>query len=573
MPQLKDYSTPLNLSDYPDDFSPCHRRVLSARNIQTHQLKKSLSQLHNVNELFGAKEAAERMALSIEKKEKIVIVGDYDADGATAMSVLLSVLQFLKANVASIVPNRVKMGYGLSESAVALALEKKAQLVITVDNGVSAVDSVAELKKHDVDVIITDHHLAPKIMPSADVIVNPNQPRCAFPSKALAGVGVAFYVVLALRQYYRGQGDTRLDNFPLASLLPLVAIGTVADVVPMDFNNRVLVENGLKRIRAGQAGEGIMALIAIAELDEKTLSASDIAFQIAPRLNAAGRIADMQLGVDCLMASNERLAMDYAIELDRLNKERKAIENEMRLQADALLAEQAENFSQPVICLCDSAWNEGLIGIVAARLKDKYAKTAFVFTAAQSDGETRLLKASARASKGVNVIDALNQVNANNPCLINNYGGHAKAAGLVLKEGDLSTFITAINAAVEQQLAKSDIDEAIYTDGQLLPYELNIANADFLKTLEPWGAGLPAPIFRNSFYIDSIREVGKNHAQLMMIESQSGQVLKGIAFDKYAYYHSLSKQQCVAVYQLDINEWRGQRSLSLMVTHLEKEDF
>lgn len=562
---FRPYATPLDLNDYPKDFAPCHRRVLSARHIPADQLQKSLSQLYPVTQLRDAIPAANRLADAIEHNEKIVIVGDYDADGATAMAVIVSVLKHLQANIDTVVPNRVRMGYGLSEKAVDEALRKNANLLITVDNGISAVDSVARLKNHHVDVIITDHHLPPDVLPAADKIINPNREDCDFPDTALAGVGVAFYLMLALRQVYRERKHTIMDAFVLTDLLPLVAIGTIADVVPLSFNNRILVEQGLKRIRAKRCPVGILALIEAAGLTVEHINAVDIAFQIAPRLNAAGRIADMQLGVDCLLTTNERLAFDYALALDRLNRERKALENEMKIEADRLLRKQKLTTERVSICLFDSDWNEGLIGILAARLKDKYDKTAFIFTRADNG----LLKASARAGTAVNVIDALNHVNRQQPQLLENYGGHAKAAGLTMFPEHLPHFTQAIETAIAKQLADTVIDTAIYTDGELLPYELNVANADFLRTLEPWGNGLPEPLFENTFYIDRIREVGKNHAQLAMIESHSGQILKGIAFNQYHDCSSLTQTQCRVAYRLEVNEWRGHRSLSLIVTHIE----
>ncbi|MGY0399555.1 MAG: single-stranded-DNA-specific exonuclease RecJ [Ostreibacterium sp.] len=567
--QLRNNPTPLNLDSYPNDFSPCHRRVLSARQIAPEQLKKSLNYLLDVEQLCDVSIAAERLYQAIQHQEKIVIVGDYDADGATAMSVLLSVLHYLSANVDTVVPNRETMGYGLSDAAVAKVLAKKARLVITVDTGISAIKSVATLKQHGMAVIITDHHLPPENLPSADAIVNPNRKDCHFPDKALAGVGVAFYLVLALRQGFRRHKDKRLADYPIVDLLPLVAIGTVADCVPLSFNNRILVEQGLKRLRIGKGSAGIRSLLNVAELVAEHLTSTDIAFQIAPRLNAAGRIADMQLGVDCLMTNNERLAFDYAMELDRLNKERKSIENEMRLEADCIIAEQIASEivlkNDYSLCLFEAHWHEGVIGILASRLKEKYGKTVFVFSQSSMG-----LKASARSSDGVNVIDALNAVNSYNPNLIENYGGHAKAAGLMLREINLSEFSRKIEIEIAQQLSGKMIDESIFTDGELLPYELSIDNAEFIKKLEPWGMQVPEPLFNNVFYIDSMKEVGKNHAQIVLIEKNSGLQFKGIAFDKFANYHIFIHEHCRVAYHLSVNRWRGKRSLALQVSYIEK---
>ncbi len=566
---FKPFSTHFDLSDYPSDFSPCHRRVLSARQIPPEQLQKTLTKLHPVSQLSGAVKAAERIYQAIKNHEKIVIVGDYDADGATAMAVVVSVLRHLKANVDTVVPNRKTMGYGLSEKAVQQVISKQAQLVITVDNGISATDSVKQLTDKGIDVIITDHHLPPALLPPATVIVNPNCEDCHFPSKALAGVGVAFYVMLALRQVYRQRSDTALDNFVMTDLLPFVAIGTIADVVPLDFNNRILIEQGLQRIRAGRCSTGILALIDIAGLSVAELNSVEIAFQIAPRLNAAGRIADMQLGVDCLLAGHSHLANDYAMELDRLNRERKTIENEMRVQADTLLKEDVPNMEtqDSAICLYDENWNEGLIGIVASRLKDKHHKTAFIFTQAE---DTTLIKASARAADGVNLINALDTLNRQHPDLLNNYGGHKKAAGLSINTDNFQTFSQAIQPIIAEQLQHFQQDKNIYTDGELLPQELTIDNATFLKTLETWGNGIPEPLFENTFYINAIKEVGKNHAQMQLIESVSGLSFKGIAFNQYQHYDKLAKQQCRIAYRLATNEWQGQHYLNLIINHIKR---
>jgi len=557
---------PLPLSDYPDDFSACHRRLLSARRISACDLHKSLRKIHDVDLLSDAKHAAQLIYDSIKQHRKIVIVGDYDADGATAMAILLSVLRRLGAYVDTLIPNRVTMGYGLSQAATAAALKKHPELVITVDNGITATASVETLKKAGMQVIITDHHLPGHNLPVADHIVNPNKPNCAFPSKNLAGVGVAFYVVLALRQIYREAQNPQIDNIAIADLLPLVAIGTIADVVSLDMNNRILVEQGLKRIRAGTAPKGILALLDIAQINPKRLSTSDIAFQIAPRLNAAGRIADMQLGVDCLTAHNERLAMDYALELDRLNRERKVIENEARCKAEKIATTLCQhNTASHSLCLFDAKWHEGIIGILASRLKDKYQKSVFIFTQSHQG-----LKASGRAVKQVSLIAALNQVNANCPELIDNFGGHAKAAGLTLAPEHFECFAKHIETAIAQQLDGVDTSSAILTDGALLTHELSLENAEFIRLLEPWGMDLPEPAFCNEFYINRIREAGKNHAQLELIEQTSGQTFKGIAFDKFSHYHQLEQQRCRIVFQLSVNEWQHKRSLSLVVSHIEK---
>lgn len=562
---LKPYPIRQSLDDYPDGFSLSHRRILSARHILPNEIDKRLNKLIHVDLLKDAKLAANHLYQAIKDKKKIVIVGDYDADGATATAVIVSVLNHLQASVDTVVPNRHQMGYGLSATAAQAALDKQAELIITVDNGITAVDTVEQLRATGVEVIITDHHLPTAALPKANFIINPNQPDCPFPSKHLAGVGVAFYFMLALRQVYREQQQPDFEHFSLTDLLPYVAIGTIADVVVLDYNNRILVEQGLRRMRAQKMPLGVQALIDIAQLNSKTINTTEIAFHLAPRLNAAGRIADMQLGIDCLLARSERLATDYAVELDKLNRERKAIENEMRIQADDVIQSYKDLDNQAVICLYQAQWNEGVIGILASRLKEQYKKTAFVFTRADNQ-----LKASARAGNGVNLIDALNKLNRIAPQLLSNYGGHAKAAGLTISPQDLPYFEKKINTIVAEQLASQTIDSAIYTDGELHPNELTLSHAHFIKTLETWGTSIPEPLFENSFLVNEIKEVGKNHAQMQLIEIKSGYTFKGIAFHQFELYSGFKKQHCRVAYQLNINEWQGRQSLNLVVSHVEK---
>ncbi|MPV85595.1 single-stranded-DNA-specific exonuclease RecJ [Ostreibacterium oceani] len=562
--KLQDNPCYIELDNYPIDFSPCHRRVLSGRQIDTATLKKPLTDLYSVSQLSQAKSAAIRLYDAIQAGQQIVLVGDYDADGATSTALVLSVLQPLGAKVVSFIPNRFEMGYGLSQAVVDAVLPLTPDIVMTVDNGITANAAVDSLKQHGVAVIITDHHLPTHCLPDADVIVNPNQPSCDFPSKCLAGVGVAFYVMLALRQIYRERGDARIDAVDYSALLALVAIGTIADVVELDYNNRILVEHGLKQLRHNRASIGINALLEVSGCDKKTLSVEEIAFQIAPRLNAAGRVADMQLGVDCLLAKTPMLAKDYALELDRLNRERKAIENEMKAQAQVWI-EQIPTANQPVICLCDETWHEGVIGILAGRLKSRYQKTVFVFT--QNNG---LLKGSARAAEGVNLVQALNAMASDYPEMIRHYGGHAKAAGLSLLPAHFVQFSTLINPIIDAQLTANPPKQVVLTDGELLPYEMNVDNAIFLKTLEVWGNGMPMPRFRNTFFIDAIRGVGDNHAQLSLIEQQSGRHFKGIAFDKFKDYYKFRQNTHQIAYQLNVNHWQGKHQLSLQVIHIEE---
>lgn len=564
--QFKEAPQYIDLDDYPADFSPAHKRVLSARKITPEEIRKPLSALLTVNELKGAMKAAELIYQHIQKHNKILVVGDYDADGATATALVYRVLRFVEAEIDFIVPNRFSMGYGLSLAVVDEAIAKSPSLIITVDNGITACDSVARLRQHGIDVIITDHHLPSARLPRANVIVNPNANDCQFPSKALSGVGVAFYLMLALRQIYQQQQDTALSEFNMASLLDLVALGTISDMVPMDYNNRVMVEQGLQRIRKQQCSLGILVLIEVAGIHLDNLNTTDIAYQITPRLNAAGRVSDMGLGIDCLLTQEAHLAMDYALALDELNNERKSIENEMRSEAKIII-ENLQTEQANAYCLFDKTWHEGVIGILASRIKEEYKVPVLVF----SEGED-YLKGSARSISGVDIVEVLSALKKQLPDVIVNHGGHAMAAGISIVKDKFNEFQQHFLAEINAQMHNQVVDDIVITDGALLPYEFNIKNAEFLKTLETWGAGLSEPLFCNEFYIETIRMVGINHTKFSLIEKTSNLQLEAIAFNQHETYQHLRPGHYTMSYRLTVNEWQGMKKISLLVSHINGSD-
>lgn len=564
--QFRESQQHINLDDYPQDFSPAHKRVLSARKIAPNEIRKPLTALLTVAEMKGALLAAELIYRHIEKQNKILIAGDYDADGATATALIIRVLRHLGATIDFIVPNRFSMGYGLSAAVVEAVIDKSPQLVVTVDNGITACDSVQRLREQGIDVIISDHHLPLDTLPNANVIVNPNANGCQFPSKAIAGVGVAFYLMLALRQVLQAKADKRLDDFNMASLLDLVALGTISDMVPMDYNNRVMVEQGLRRIRKRQCSLGILALAEVAGVSLATLNTMDVAYQITPRLNAAGRVSDMALGVDCLLTQEANLAMDYALELNDLNNERKAIENEMKSSAKAII-QRIDNQSASGYCLFDKDWHEGVIGILASRIKEEYKAPAIVFT----EGDD-YLKGSARSIKGIDIVDVLSEAKKQLPDDIISYGGHAMAAGVNISKSAFANFRSTILSIFATHLEKRVADDTVYTDGALLPYEFNVKNAEFLKTLETWGVGLSEPLFCNEFYLEHSRMVGINHTKFALIEKISNLQLEAIAFNRHDVYQYLKPGHYTISYRLTVNEWQGVKKMSLLVSHINGSD-
>ncbi|MFZ6861107.1 single-stranded-DNA-specific exonuclease RecJ [Undibacterium sp. Ji67W] len=499
------------------------------------------------------------LADAIEKRKKLVIVADYDCDGATACAVGIRGLRMMGASVDYIVPNRFEYGYGLTPEIVALTVkEKSPDVIITVDNGIASVDGVAAAKAMGIPVVVTDHHLPGDRLPDAAVIVNPNQPDCSFSSKNLAGVGVIFYVLLALRAEMRRKGIFDQHSQPkLDSLLDLVALGTVADVVRLDGNNRILVAQGLKRMRLGRMSPGLAALFRVSGRDPRTASPFDLGFALGPRLNAAGRLADMSLGIECLTTDDESLAWEIAQELNGINADRKDIEREM--QDVALLhLDSFEPSASHTITVYDDNWHQGVIGIVASRLKDKFYRPTITF----APGDNGLIKGSGRSIPGFHLRDALDLVSKQAPHLIQKFGGHAMAAGLTLRHDDLPTFQQAFEAVGQQWLTQQQLERIIETDGQL---EQAYFTTDFIQLLatQVWGQGFPPPVFCDEFKLISQRILKERHLKLVL-EKQ------GVRYDAIWFGHTDALPERVNVaFRLDANEYNGVTKVQLLVEHID----
>lgn len=531
-----------------------------------------LSQLAPPSALKGAQAAAEMLADAIEFHASVVIVGDFDADGATSCALAVSLLkQMGLEEVTYLVPNRFEFGYGLTPEIVGIAAQYQPDVLVTVDNGIASIDGVMAAQMLGMSVIITDHHLPGDSLPEADIIVNPNQPGCPFPSKALAGVGVMFYVLTALRAELRQRGwfeSMGIDIPNLADALDLVALGTVADVVPLDKNNRTLVAAGLARMRSGRARPGIEALFEVAGRDISQVSSTDLGFVAGPRLNAAGRLDDMSLGIECLLAESSASARTLATQLNDFNKERKEIERTMQTDAMALLEKGDlsvgnEDFA---LSLFREDWHQGVVGILASRIRERFHRPTFVF-AQSGDGE---LKGSGRSISGVHLRDALERVATSTPGLITKFGGHAMAAGLSLSQDDLPTFREAFNRVVAQALKGSLPNQVTVTDGQLLQSDLTLALAETLESGGPWGQAFEAPSFEGVFTISDMRVVGEKHLKFRLI-TEAG-LIDAIAFnvDVETWTRDTPKTlRCV--YLPCVNEYRGERRLQLQIEALWPE--
>ncbi len=548
------------------ELDPVLARVYAARGIEDPaQLGRHLQELLPDSQMKGIPAAVERLLTAFEQRQKILIVGDFDCDGATSTTVALLGLRMLGvAEVDYLVPNRFEYGYGLSPEIVDVAAKSRPDLLITVDNGISSIEGVTRARELGIDVIVTDHHLAGNELPKACAIVNPNQPGCDFIAKSTCGVGVIFYVLIALRRALdeRGWFNGRAPN--LASLLDLVALGTVADVVPLERNNRALVWQGLRRIRAGQARPGLLALIEVSGRRQDRLVASDLGFAIAPRLNAAGRLEDMSIGIECLLEEDYDRALTMARELDELNKERRGIEQEMQQQALELLGQLSLNDRElPFgLCLYDEYWHQGVIGILASRIKERVHRPVIAF-APGDDGE---IKGSARSINGFHIRDGLDAVAAKHPGLLKKFGGHAMAAGLTIAADDLAAFSDAFDAEVRRQLDADDLTQRILTDGELPEAAFSMELAEALRNAGPWGHQFPEPLFEGRFHLLQQRIVGQRHLKLVVMPEGGTLALDAIAFNvDTLVWPDESVQKVRLVYRLDVNEFRGQRSLQLMV--------
>jgi single-stranded-DNA-specific exonuclease len=532
-------------------------KIFAARGItDSKQLDTTFAGLLPFDSLQNAQEMARLLADAIASKKKLMVIADYDADGATACAVAVRGLRAFGAHVDFIVPNRFEYGYGLTPEIVQLAAQSAPDILITVDNGIASVDGVAEANRLGMQVMITDHHLPGDTLPDAACIVNPNQPGCAFPSKNLAGVGVMFYVLLALRAELRIRGQmTEVRGRKLVELLDLVALGTVADVVKLDQNNRILVQQGLQRIRAGRACAGINALLQVAKKDPARVSSQDLGFTVGPRLNAAGRLDDMGLGINCLLTNDAATAMQIATKLDALNRERRSIETDMQYSALAALEQidPKDNFS---LTLFDETWHQGVIGILASHLKDKFHRPTIAF-ARSNNGE---IKGSGRSIARLHLRDALDLVSKRHPALIKKFGGHAAAAGLSIAEADFDDFVAAFEKVSSELLDASDLAQRIETDGALDIAEMNLEVANLLDE-QVWGQGFPAPQFSDKFVVQNQRVVGERHLKLRL--GAQGKLIEAILFR----HNEPLPEQIHAVYSLSVNEYNGTQSLQLIVRH------
>jgi len=546
--------------------------IYTARGItDASELEYSLSQLLPYNTLMGIDKTVTMLVAALQSQQRILIVADFDADGATSCAMMIRALTMMGAqHVDYLVPNRFSYGYGLTPEIVALALERNPDLIVTVDNGISSVDGVAAAKQAGVRVIVTDHHLPGKILPDADAIVNPNQVGDTFPAKSTAGVGVAFYVMLALRAELRQQQwfeNNSLADPNLGNLLDIVALGTVADVVPLEHNNRILVAQGLARVRQGKCCKGIEALLRVAGRNQAQCVASDFGFTVGPRLNAAGRLEDMSLGIECLLTDDPAYALKLASELDSLNKQRREIETDMRQQAFAALDKLELSDDQPVgVCLYDESWHQGVIGILASRVKEQLYRPVIAFAPGEEKGT---VKGSARSIPGLHIRDALDAVAATHPGLISKFGGHAMAAGLSLPQENLAQFSQAFDEQVRKLVSDEDLQGVIASDGELAFKELNLDFAETLRQAGPWGQGFPEPTFDGEFDIVSKKVLGEKHLKLMLRLPDSTGCIDAIAFNVTDEDWAAGTSQVRLAYRLDVNEFNGRKSAQLMVEQIE----
>ncbi len=538
---------------------PLLARLYAARGITDKtELDYELKSLLPPASLTHTDAAAQLLADALEAEAKLLIIGDYDCDGATATAVGMRALKMLGADIDFLLPDRFKLGYGLSPEIVDLAAEQAPDLIITVDNGIASIEGVARAREHGIATLITDHHLPGPTLPEADCIVNPNQPGCNFPSKHIAGVGVMFYVMLALRAELRQRGwfaDRPEPNF--AVLLDLVALGTVADVVRLDRNNRILVSQGLKRMRAGQLQPGLAALFKAAGRDFRRATATDLGFILGPRLNAAGRLADMRLGVECLLTDDDARALQIAQQLDTLNRERREIESDMQEQALVLLESLDADTTSPGIALFDPSWHEGVVGILASRIKDKLHRPVFAF----APGEGGLVKGSGRSIPGLHLRDALDLVAKRAPDLLVRFGGHAMAAGATLREDDFERFRTLFAEVAAELLDPADLTRTLETDGALEGgyYSLEIAR---LLQNEVWGQGFPPPLFLDEFTVEQQRVLKEKHLKLRLRKGNAR--IDAIQFN----FDRAPAGATRLAFRLAINEYMGVESPQLMVEQL-----
>lgn len=559
------------VEDLPDlgaQLHPLLRRLYAARSVRSAQeLELTLDKMIPVRQLGGVEAAAELLLHHHERRSRIVVVGDFDADGATSTALVVRHLTRLGfADVDFLVPNRFQYGYGLTPEIVRLAAARQPALIVTVDNGISSHAGVAEANALGIETLVTDHHLPPATLPDAAAIVNPNAPGDDFPSKALAGVGVAFYLMAALTRLMEARG-LLAQPCPVTDLLDLVALGTVADLVPLDRNNRVLVQQGLRRIRAGRCRPGIRALLEASNRTPAGIVAADLGFQVGPRLNAAGRLDDMSIGIRCLLTDDLDEARLLAGRLTRLNHDRRELESQMQQDAMMALAEMNDAESLPLgVCLYDDSWHQGVVGLVASRVKDRVHRP--VVALARGDGAS--LKGSARSVEGVHIRDVLDAVASRHPGLIEKFGGHAMAAGLTLPAARLDEFRSAFDAEVHRWMTPEDATGTLFSDGELRAAELTIEVAHLLRESGPWGQAFPEPLFDGCFEVHSSRVLGERHLK-MAVRCQQGPLCDAIAFRHFDHDDApevTAPSRVELAYRLDINRYNGTENVQLIVEHL-----
>jgi len=567
------------------ELHPLLQQLYANRGIQQlRDVQYSIKQLPDYKTLKDIKAAASIIGQHVIDNKKIVIIGDFDADGATSSALVVRALRMFGASqVSYLVPNRFEYGYGLSPEIVALAAQQSPDLIITVDNGIASIDGVLEANRRNIRVVITDHHLPADITPEADAIVNPNQHGCEFPYKATAGVGVAFYVMLAVRAYLRDKGLFEKKKFNhkvpnMAALLDLVALGTVADVVPLDENNRLLVELGLQRIRQHRGCVGINALLSIAGKNISQCHSQDFGFVIGPRLNAAGRLEDMSIGIECLLTDDNDYAMALAQQLDDINHQRKQIEGDMLTQALKVL--ENECFADDAVAkytglsLYHPDWHQGVVGLLASRVKEKYFRPVFAFAKASNSvsAEDNLieLKGSGRSIPGLHLRDVLDLMSKKHPDLILKFGGHAMAAGLSIHANKFELFQQVFDEVVKESLDERALKQIKETDGAIPESVMSMETSELIKFSSPWGQAFPAPLFDDVFIIENWRIVGQKHLKLVIKQVDSLKTYDAIAFNMTeTVLPTGGHAEIRVVYRLDVNEFRGNRNLQLIVDYIE----
>lgn len=557
------------VTGFAEHLHPLLRRLYSARSVRSAQeLELTLDQLIPVGQLAGIDAAVELLCKHFALGSRIIVVGDFDADGATSTALVVRHLTRLGfAHVGFLVPNRFEYGYGLTPEIVRLASAQQPALIITVDNGISSHAGVAEANALGIETLVTDHHLPAATLPAAAAIVNPNAPGDAFPSKALAGVGVAFYLMAALTRVMQARV---LHPKPpsVADLLDLVALGTVADLVPLDRNNRILVQQGLRRIRAGRCLPGIAALLEAANRSPATVIASDLGFQVGPRLNAAGRLDDMTIGIKCLLTDDLYEARMLAGRLTQLNHDRRELESQMQQDAMVALGDLIDAAQLPLgVCLFDESWHQGVVGLVASRVKDRVHRP--VIALARADATS--LKGSARSVAGVHIRDVLDAIASRHPGLIDKFGGHAMAAGLTLPAARLEDFRAAFDAEVNRWMTMEDATGIVYSDGELSAAELTLEIAFLLRESGPWGQAFPEPLFDGCFEVRNVRVLGERHLK-MTVRSPTGPVCEAIAFRHFDHDDApvvAANSRVELAYRLDVNQYNGTQRLQLVVEHLK----